>query len=122
MFLPSHTRIRYRLQNIKQQIKYDKQNADQEYICLDDRIVTVKDRADAECSKSRPRKYILHNDRSGDQLRDTHSDCHDTRMHGIFQDMFYEDRFLRKSPDICVKNIVLLHIFQHVVPDQTDIC
>ena len=35
--------------------------------------------------------------------------------------MFYKDQLLGQPPDIRVKDIILLHIFQHVVADQTDI-
>ena len=50
--LLSHTRVRYRLKDIKQQVKYDKQNADQKHIGLDDRIVPVKNGTDAQGSQS----------------------------------------------------------------------
>ena len=85
-------------------------------MCIRDRNGT-----DAQSSESWPRKYIFHDDGSGDQLRNTHTDGNDAGVHGVFQDMFYQNGFLRQAADIGIEHIVLFHVFQHIVADQADI-
>ena len=42
-------------------------------------------------------------------------------MHGVFQDMFYQNGSLRETAYIGIKYIILFHIFKHIVADQADI-
>ena len=58
---------------------------------------------------------------SGDQLRNTHTDGNDAGVHGVFQDMFYQNGSLRETAYIGIKYIILFHIFKHIVADQADI-
>ena len=77
------------MQDIKQQVKHNKQDTDEQNVSLDHGIIPVENGTDAQGSESRPREYIFHDNGSGDQLRNAHTDGNDAGVHGVFQNMLY---------------------------------
>ena len=123
MSLPlSDTRIGKRLQDIKNQIEHDKQHAYEKDIHLNHWVVTVENRLDAERAKPWPRKNIFDDDRARNELRNAHADGNKTCMQRIAQDMPDQNHTLPNAAHPCIFHIVLFHILQHIVANQTDIC
>ena len=52
--------------NVENQIEHDKQHTDEQHIHLNDGIVPIENRLDAERSEPRPRKDILDDNRPRD--------------------------------------------------------
>ena len=88
---------------------------------MNDRVVAIEDRCDAEFAETGPGKYVFHNDRAGNQLRNRHANGGHARLERILEHMFDENRTFLESADACVKHIVFTHVFEHVVADQADI-
>ena len=119
--LLSQSGVGHGLKDVEHQIEYHEQYADKQHIGLDHRQVPVEDRADAQGPQSRPGEHILHHDSASNHLGDAHTHGHDAGVHGIFEHMFHPDGALGEASDVGVEHIVLLHILQHIVADESDI-
>ena len=122
MLLPlSDTRIGKRLQDIKNQIEHDKQHAYEKDIHLNHGVVAVENRLDAERAEPWPRKNIFDDNCARNELRNAHADSNKACMQRIAQDMPDQNHTLTDAAYPRIFHIILLHIIQHIVANQTNI-